>query len=181
MSPNYTNTELLTKYLDKELDDDQFEKLELRLKEDANLKEEFDNLKVSLQAIKSLGLYEKVGSIHAEMMKEFNEQPVKKIGSSKGFIKNTLRIAATVIILLGSVLMYQYITLSSNSLFKNNFREYTLHVNRGNNSQSPVEQEYKLSHYAEAIELFQGSQSKTLQDYFIAGNAYLELNNPSEA
>jgi tetratricopeptide (TPR) repeat protein len=77
--------------------------------------------------------------------------------------------------------MYQYITLSSNSLFKNNFREYTLHVNRGNNSQSPVEQEYKLSHYAEAIELFQGSQSKTLQDYFIAGNAYLELNNPSEA
>lgn len=181
MNPNYTNTELLTRYLDGELDNDQSKKLESRIKEDDNLKEELNNLKISLEAIKSFGLYERVSSIHAEMMKELKEQPVQKIGSANRFIKNTLRIAATVIILLGSVLIYQYVTLSTQSLFQNNFQEYTLHENRGNNNQSQIEEEYKLTHYSKTIELFRQLQSKTLQDYFIAGNACLEMDNPSEA
>jgi tetratricopeptide (TPR) repeat protein len=181
MNPNNTNTELLTRYLDGELDDDQSRKLEVSIKEDDDLKEEFNNLKISIEAIKSFGLIEKVNSIHSEMIKELKEQPIHKIGARNSFVKNTLRIAATVVILLGSAFIYLYITLSSNSLFKNNFTEYTLHENRGNDNQSLIEQEYKLAHYSKAVELFQQQPSKTLQDYFIAGNAWLELNNPSEA
>jgi len=179
MNYNYTNTELLTKYLDGELDDEQLKKLEIRIKEDNNLQQELDNLKISLEAIKSYGLHQKVSLIHSSMMKELI--PVPYIGRYNKFIKNTLRIAATVIIILGSMFLYQYITLSSQSLYRNNFQAYTLHENRGNENQSPLEQQYKLAHYSMVTELFQQLQTKTIQDYFIAGNAYLQQNNSTEA
>ena len=181
MNPNYTNTELLTKYLDGELDDTESKNLELRIKEDDSLKEELDNLKVSMEVIKSFGLHEKVGSIHAEMMKELKGKPIHKLGVVNRFMKNTLRVAAAIIILIGAATVYEYIALSSNSLFRNNFREYTLHENRGNNNESLIEHEYKLSNFSKTTELFSQGQSKTLQDYFIAGNAYLQLNNPTDA
>jgi tetratricopeptide (TPR) repeat protein len=181
MNPNYTNTELLTKYLEGELDDAASKKLELRINEDNSLKEELDNLKISLEVIKSFGLHEKVGSVHAEMMKELKDTPMHKSGVANRFIRNALRVAATVIILLGVASVYEYLTLSSNSLFKNNFQEYTLHENRGNNNETMIDQEYKLSHFSKATELFSAEQSKTLHDYFIAGNAYLQLNNPADA
>ena len=96
-------------------------------------------------------------------------------------MKKAFRVAATVIILLGVASVYEYLTLSSNSLFKNNFQEYSLHENRGSNNESMIEQEYKLSHLSKVMELFSEEQSKTLQDYFIAGNAYLQLDNTSDA
>ena len=181
MNPNYTNTELLSKYLDGELDDAEAKNLELRINEDNSLQEELNNLKISLEVIRSFGLREKVGSLHAEMMKELKGRPTHKFRVANRFMKYTLRVAATVIILLGVASVYEYVTLSSNSLFKNNFQEYTLHENRGNNNESMIEQEYKLSHFSNVTELFSEEQSKTLQDYFIAGNAYLELNKPSDA
>src|SRR5664279_812186 len=147
MNPNYTNTELLTKYLEGELDDAESKNLELRLKDDNSLEEELNNLKISLEVIKSFGLHEKVGSIHAEMMEELKGEPTHKLGGVNRFMKNTLRVAATIIILLGVASVYEYVALSSNSLFKNNFQEYTLHENRGNNDESAIEQEYKLSHF----------------------------------
>ena len=181
MNHNYTNTELLTKYLDGQLQGEQLKNLELRIKEDKSLQEELDNLKISIEAIKSYGLYKKVSSIHSDMMKEFNQQALPRIGSANKFVKNTLKIAATVFIISGSMLLYQYITLSSQSLFRNNFQAYSLHENRGNETESPLEQQYKLTNYSTVIELFQQLPTRTIQDYFIAGNAYLQQNNPAEA
>ena len=181
MNNNFTNTELLTKYLDGELQGEQLKNLELRIKEDRSLQHELDNLKISIEAIKSYGLYKTVSSIHSDMMKEFNQQALPRIGGAKKFLRNTLKIAATIFIILGSVLLYQYITLSSQSLFRNNFQAYTLHENRGNETESPLEQQYKLTKYSAVIELFQRLPTKTIQDYFIAGNAYLRQGSPAEA
>ena len=181
MNPNDTNTELLTKYLDGELQGEQLKNLELRIKEDNNLQRELEDLKISMEAIKSYGLYKKVSSIHSDMMKEFNHQALPRIGSTNKFVRNSLKIAATIFIISGSVLLYQYITLSSQSLFRNNFQAYTLHENRGNETESPLEQQYKLTKYYTVTELFQRLPTKTIQDYFIAGNAYLQQDNPAEA
>lgn len=181
MNPNYTNTELLTKYLDGELKGEQLENLELRIKEDDNLQQELEDLKISMEAIKSYGLYKKVSSIHLDMMKEFRQQPLPQIGRANIFIKNTLKIAAAIFIILGSTLLYQYITLSPQSLFRDNFQAFTLHENRGNEIGSPLEQQYKLANYPQVIKLFQQLSAKTIQDYFIAGNSYLKRDNPAEA
>jgi tetratricopeptide (TPR) repeat protein len=153
--------------------------LELRIKEDNNLQKELDNLKISLEAIRSYGLHQKVRLIHAPMIKELI--PVPHIERTYNFIKNTLRIAATVVIILGSMLLYQYITLSSQSLYRNNIQAYTLPENRGNENKSILEKQYKLAHYSTVAGLFQQLQTKTIRDYFIAGNAYLQQNNSTES
>jgi tetratricopeptide (TPR) repeat protein len=181
MNNNSTNTELLTKYLDGELQGEQLIRLEIRIKEDNNLQQELDNLKISLEAVKTYGLHQKVSSIHSAMMKEFNMQPLHYTGRTHKFIKYTLRVAATVIIILGGMLLYQYITLSSQSLFQNNFEAYSLHENRGIENGSALEQQYKLGNYPAVIESFRLLQTRTIQDYFIAGNAYLRQNNSLEA
>jgi hypothetical protein len=181
MNYNYTNTELLTKYLDGELHGEPLEKLEIQILEDTALQQELENLKISLEAVKSYGLHQRVSLIHSSMMKELNRGPLAYTGRSNTLIKNTLRIAATVIIILGSVLLYQYITLSPQSLFQNNFQAYALHENRGNEIESPMEVQYKLSNYPTVTELFRQLQTTTIQDYFIAGNAYLQQGNAGEA
>ncbi|MEP6948551.1 MAG: hypothetical protein ABI863_04730 [Ginsengibacter sp.] len=181
MNHNYTNTELLTKYLDGELQGEQLRNLELRINEDNKLQQELENLKISMEAIKTYGLYKKVSSIHSDMMKEFKQQPLPRIGRANKFVTNTLKIAATVFIIAGSILLYQYITLSSQSLFRNNFQSYTLHENRGSEIESTLGQQYKLTNYSRVIELFRQLPIKTIEDYFIAGNAYLRQDNPAEA
>lgn len=181
MNYNYTNTELLTNYLDGELQGDELERLEARFKEDKDLQQEFDNLKISVEAIKAYGLQQKVLSIHGDIMKEFIQQPLSKTVISNNFIRYTLRIAATIIIIAGSMLLYQYITLSSTSLYRDNFYGYTLQQNRGIDNQPQLEQEYELAHYDAVLKLFRQKQTKTVQDYFIAGNAYLQHGISSEA
>jgi hypothetical protein len=179
MNHNYTHTELLTKYLEGELKGEALQKLEVRIKKDHSLQQELENLKMSLEAIKSYGLYKKVSLIHADMMKELRLQP--HTGRTGRLVKSTLKIAATVFIILGSAFLYQYITLSPQSLFRNNFQAFTLHENRGNVMESALEQQYRLTNYPAVTALFQKLQTKTIQDYFFAGNAYLRQNNPTEA
>ena len=72
-----------------------------------DLQQELENLKVSLEAIKSYGLQQKVSLIHSAMMAEFKQQPLPRIGSGSKFVKNALRVAATVTIILGSSVLYQ--------------------------------------------------------------------------
>ena len=131
MNNNYTNTELLTKYLDGELQGEQLEKLEIQIKGDNNLQQELENLKISLETIRSYGLLQKINVIHADMMKELQHGPLPYIGGTNKFIKNTLRIAASIIIIAGRILLYQYLTVSSQSLFQNNFQAYTgININK---------------------------------------------------
>ena len=98
---NYTNTELLTRYLDGELEGEPLRDLEMRIKEDAGLRQELDDLKISMEAIRTYGLHKKVSSIHADMMKELAPQSVPFSRKTNTFFKNSLRIAAAIIIILG--------------------------------------------------------------------------------
>jgi tetratricopeptide (TPR) repeat protein len=181
MNNNYTNTELLTRYLDGELEGEPLKDLETRIKEDLNLRQELDDLKVSMEAIRTYGLYNKVSSVHADMMEEFRRQSIPLQRKTNKFFRNALRIAATVIIILGSLLVYQYANLSPRTLFKDNFQSFALHENRGTEIESPLQQQYKLTNYPTVTVLFQQLKTKTIQDYFIAGNAYLQQNNSAEA
>ncbi|MEP7231336.1 MAG: hypothetical protein ABI691_13840 [Ginsengibacter sp.] len=181
MKPDFTNTQLLTQYLDGELTPESAGQLQQRINTDKDLEEELENLKISLEAVKSFGLRGRVSAIHTGMMKEVQQQTLPKKGKIRNLTWYSLRIAAAVLIIAGSAIFYQYITLSSTSLYEKNFSSYTLHENRGADNKSVLQAAYESANYTAAINSFEKTPIKNTQDYFLAGNAYLYLDKPSDA
>jgi tetratricopeptide (TPR) repeat protein len=181
MNPDFTHTELLTRYLDGELEGAPLQALELRMREDESLRQELETLQLSVQAIRSYGLSQKVGSVHAEMMKELKEEHGSRVVKMGRLLKNTLRMAASVIVIAGCLLLYKYITVSTQSLFQDNFHGYTLGENRGATAGSPLDGAYKSGDFSRVTSIFRQTEHRTARDYFIAGNAYLQQGNPKEA
>ena len=167
MNHNYTNTELLTKYLDGELPDEELNKLETRIKGDNDLQEELDDLKISIEAVKSYALREKVHSIHGDMMKEIEQQSPKK-GKIRSLAWYALRIAAAVIIIAGGTLFYEYTNLTSESLYENNISDYTLHENRGTETRTELQEEYETSNYAAVISSFRKDRHQNYRGLFFS-------------
>lgn len=181
MKPDFTNTQLLTQYLDGELTAESAGQLQQRISTDKALEEELENLKISLEAVKSFGLRGRVSAIHTGMMKELQQETLSKKAKIRNLVWYSLRIAAAVIIIAGSALFYQYTTLSSSSLYEKNISSYTLHENRGTNNKSALQAEYETANYKAVINAFEKTTIKNTQDYFLAGNAYLYLDKPSDA
>ena len=177
MNNNYSSTELLTRYLDGEIQGEELEQFKNNIRDNKNLQEELASLKVSVESIKSYGLYKEVGKLHSEMMKELQYVLTPISNGKTSFIKNTLRIAASIIIISGCLFLYQYFSTSSQSLFQNNFQAYTLSENRSIENKTAIEQEYKMKNYSRVIQLFEEIPVKSIKDFFIAGNAYLEQSN----
>jgi hypothetical protein len=179
MNENYTHTELLIQYLDNELDGVQLETVKKSIEENASVREELENLALAKGAIKSYGLKSNIGSIHKEMMEEFKKAPVRKISSSK-MIQYGVRIAAIFIMVIGVSLLYQYFTTSPEKLFQENFQAFNLHETRGNASPA-LEDAYKKGNMTEVIREFKALKDPQSVDYFLAGNAFLDGNQPAKA
>ncbi len=181
MKPDFTNTQLLTQYLDGELTAESAGQLQQRINTDKALEEELENLKISLEAVKSFGLRGRVSAIHTGMMKELQQETLPKTGKIRDLTWYSLRIAAVIIVLAGSAIFYQYTTLSSTSLYEKNFSNYTLHENRGTYNKSALQAAYETANYQAVINGFEKTKIKNTQDYFLSGNAYLCLDKPSDA
>ncbi len=177
MNDNDTNTALLIQYLDGELDGDVLAEVESKIAGDPLLSEELENLRSAQLAIKSYGLRQKVAAIHTEMMQELKIlQPTK--APIRTMVKRVFSIAASIIVIMGMLSVYEYSTLSSDKLFKANYQSYAVHEMRGEQHSSQLEQLYKQRLMQQVIKKFAEENEPPVEDYFYAGNAYLIEHNP---
>lgn len=181
MNDNDTNTALLIQYLDGELGSDVRAEVESKIAGDPLLKEELEHLRFAQLAIKSYGVRQKVAGIHAEMMKEelTTLQPTKT--PLRIMVKRVFSVAASIIIIMGMLSVYEYSTLSSDKLFKANYQSYAVHEMRGEQHSSQLEQLYKQHSMQQVIKKFAEENEPAVDDYFYAGNAYLIEHNPAMA
>ncbi len=174
-------TEVLVRYLDGELTGSEEEDLERQLAVDPALQQEYENLRLSRESIRYYGLKEKVAGVHGQMMKEL-KTPVRKMSSAKKIIRYTIAVAASVVLLVGGFLAYQFYTLSSNKIFASNYQSYELGNLRDGNEQplSAVEQAYQAKDYRQVVKLVKQSDSATVKETFLAAMSNEELaNNPA--
>jgi tetratricopeptide (TPR) repeat protein len=176
-------SEKLVQFLDGELSGPQKEMIEQQLAADKNLRDELESLEASREAVKMFGLKQKVSGIHQQMMEELSTNPVKKISSARRIIRYSIAAAASVILIAGSIVGYNFYNLSSSRVFSSNYHSYELNTARDVDSLqvSPVVTAYREKDYQKAVAVYSTFSPGTLKENFLAGMSYVELGNNAKA
>ena len=182
MQDNST-TEMLIRYMDGELDEQQKEATEKMLQGDAALQEQYQYLLAAKKAIRTQGLKQRVAAIHGEYMQEAKgeEKVPASVVKSTPFFTTFMRIAAIFIVAVLGYGAYQYATTTNQVVYDENYISYQLPVNRGSDNGDNVDALYNAGNYNGVINAFNAKGSKNQKDYFVAAQAYLQLNNANAA
>jgi tetratricopeptide (TPR) repeat protein len=180
---NYTNSDLLVDYIDNNLSLEEKIKVEAMLQNDETIQTELDNLVLAKNAIEYYGIRKQVRLIHQNMMaNNAEEQPIKKEkGIIRSMVKWSIRIAASLLIVMLGLGVYQYATITSDKLFDENYSAYTISVTRGEVSETFMEKAFQEKKYEAVIAAFLNVKDATQKESFIAGHAYLETKNYEKA
>ncbi len=170
--------EKLVQYLDGELTGAEKINMEQQLAADKTLQNEMDSLKSTREAVKLSGLQQKVADIHVKMMEEM-QPPVKKINSTRKILRYSMAVAASLVLLVGGYMAYNFSNLSSSKIFASNYQSFELSNVRDADSQqiSSLEKAYRQKKYKEVIELQVQNNIKSVREIFLAAMSYIELEN----
>ncbi|HSB91948.1 MAG TPA: tetratricopeptide repeat protein [Flavitalea sp.] len=180
---NSTQTELLIRFLDNELPDAERTQVEASLASDPSLAEEFERLRISRNLVQSFALRQQVNSIHTEMLQELRQESAT-IPLRRSPVRRLSRfawpVAASILIILSVTVFYQYMTLTPQRIFEDNYSPYQEATSRGYEG-SPLNALYREHKFQDLVRAFETSGTHTIEELFLAGNAYLELNQPVSA
>ncbi len=173
---NYKELELLDKYLDGKLTNEERKDLELRITEDEVLKGELEVLQISRDAIRAVGIKNNVKRLHQELITEIRgeEKKVVPINRNNRFIRWTTGVAASLLLIVASFVAYQYATVDPDKIYAQQFLSYELPVTRSSETtMSVIDASYLSGDYTQVIQHFNTSAQKSNRDYFLAAMSYL--------
>lgn len=177
-------TTLLVQYLDGELAGTEKQSLEKQLAADSALQQQFDSLLLTRESIRYYGLKEKVAGLHQQMMSEL-ALPVKKItpaAGSRRIIRYVASVAASIILLVGGFMAYNFFTLSSDKVYGANYQKFELSTTRDPGvEETASEKAYRAGNYKEVVRLHDAAATRTAKEEFLCGVAAMELKDNSKA
>jgi tetratricopeptide (TPR) repeat protein len=173
MSNNISQTERLIGFIDGNITDAEKALLQKELEADKAMQQELDNLLLATELVKNYGLTTRVAGIHKKMMNELAASPVTEKAVVRNLPKLFVRYAAAVILLLGVFGIYQYFTVSANKLYREQYSKYLSTTFRGAETGSAIEKAYAEGKYDEVIAGFKQLSDASINESFLAGQAYL--------
>lgn len=174
-------SEKLVQYLDGELTGTEMENMSQQLAADKTIQDELDSLKSTSEAVRLYGLQKKVSGIHQQMMEEMPPL-IKKINSTKKIIRYNIAVAASLVLIIGGYIAYNFFTLSPDKVFASNYQSYQLvTVRDGNTVETIAEKAYREKNYAEVIRIYDAGEDHTPKGEFLCGAAALELKENDKA
>ncbi len=168
-------SEKLIQYLDGELSGVEKEDLEQELATDKILQVELESLLSTREAVKHYGLRQKVTSIHGQMMDEM-QAPVRKISPVRKNIRYAFGVAASLLLLIGGYMVYNFLTLSPDKVFASNYRVYEITTMRNGTAGfiSIIEESYAKKEYAKVVSIA-FDRPFTLKEIFLRAMAFVEV------
>jgi predicted negative regulator of RcsB-dependent stress response len=111
-----------------------------------------------------------------------SEVNVERISKVKRIVRYSIAIAASVLLIVVCIVVYNFYRLSSDRLFAENFTAYELTTTNGRNdsTESKIEKAYREKNYKEVIRL-NASSILSVKDIFLTAMSFLETNDPSRA
>ena len=173
---NYNELELLDKYLDGKLDNSERKDLEQRIGKDEALKNELEVLQISRDAIRTAAVKNKVKRLHQKLLHEIRneEKKIVPISRNNRVIRWTTGVAASVVLVVASFIVYQYATVTPDKIYAQHFLSYELPVTRNvGPAMTVIDSSYLSGNYAQVIQYFKASEQKSMRDYFLAAMSYL--------
>ena len=178
--------ELLIKYLDKELNEEEQVHVQTLLEEDVEAREMYENILLSRDIVRNAGLRARVKNLQQEYEKSEGiatpfEGKVVRGNFSKG-LRKVIRVAAIVILILAFYSVFRYMNTTNEKVYANNFIAYKLTVSRGEvSNETGIDSLYISGNYDGVVNAVAQQQTPTQKEMFLAGIAYLEKNNANKA
>jgi tetratricopeptide (TPR) repeat protein len=183
MNNTNPNSDLLVDYMDANLSHEETIKVEAMLQNDKTLQTEYDNIVLAKSAIQYYGIKQQVNFIHQNVMaNKVAEQPAKTSqGLLRSITKWSMRIAASLLVVVLGLGVYQYATISPDKLFDENYSAFTLGVTRGETNLTAIGISFEEKKYEKVIDLIKNLADPTQKENFLLGQAYLETKDYSKA
>lgn len=181
MNENSTPGFLLLQYLDGELSPEEMARLEQEISRDSVKRDTLEGLSLARQAVRSWGLQNKIASIHQELSAELTWPAKESSGSRSSFRLYFLRAVAALLILMFGTLAYQYSQVSSQKIYGEIYTAYELPLSRGAANISDMIKRFREKDYAAVITLFARERQASLQEDFLAAQAYQQTGGYQQA
>ncbi|MBD0333466.1 MAG: hypothetical protein ICV66_12515, partial [Chitinophagaceae bacterium] len=134
MSNFIYNDEWVIRYIDGDLSDDQKTEFEAAMQTNHDLREAVERMQLATKAIKFYGIKQQVTNVHQQLLNEkliSTASESAKVFSVTKFLRYTTAAAAVLLIILISIVAYDFYKLSPEELYKENFVGYNVSVARG--------------------------------------------------
>ncbi len=174
-------TEMLVRYIDNELSPDEKPVVEKMLFENADINERYQYLLAAKQAIRYQYLKQRVHALHNKYINSEIAETIPPAIVKLSVFKIFLRVAAVLIAVIAGSAIFEYATTTDQSVYNNNFINYELPVNRGVSNTNSIDSLYSAANYTAVIKSFEEKPQKNQEDYFIAAQSYLHLDNTDMA
>ncbi|WP_121355199.1 anti-sigma factor [Flavisolibacter nicotianae] len=178
MSNSVHNEDLLVRYIDGELSATEKAAVEVRLKNDAVFREQYQNLQVALQAIRQLGTRQQVETIHHEMMQELKgkKAPAKVVRLSRA-VRYTMAVAASILVLFVGVRLYLATQQSPDRIYNETFVDFNVANARSSANQlSQIETLYQNKDFR-GVAATTRAVSLSAKDSLLIGLSYLHTED----
>ena len=172
---------ILYQYLDGELSTGEKENLEKQLEINEAMRTSLERIREAREAVRYFGLHQQVGNIHADMMKELAISRQRK-SSPRKILRYTIAVAASLLLVIGAYVVYNFITLSSDKVFASRFQSYELVNMRGNQTEeTAMEKAYRQKDFRQVIAIQDKNKYESAEENFLSGMASMELKDNSHA
>ena len=115
-------------------------------------------------------------------MNNGSESTEKRINKVRRFVRYSVAVAASVLLIFVCIVGYNFYRLSSDSLFAEQYSTYELPTTsiENNSTESKIGKAYREKKYAEVIKL-NANSVLSVKDIFLTAMSFLETNDPSRA
>ncbi|HEY8733873.1 MAG TPA: hypothetical protein VIL90_04860 [Puia sp.] len=175
-----SDNEILIDYLDKQLNPEESARVEEIIKKDSETASELQYLQLAINTVRLDAINQRVHAIRKTTGKS---QPAEKPASGiiRSMFKNSMRVAAIAILVIGVAVLYKYVSVNDQSVYNKQFVAYELSNMRGTESGNDETVAYQDKNWNRVIEIFKEEKNTSNQAVFLAAMSEMQLNHFSES
>lgn len=173
-------TEQLIRFLDGEMDQEERDQWDQRLKADADLQDQLHHLKLARQAVQLAGISTKVKGIHEAFVRQVPEATQKAPVVTRMYTRSWMRVAAAIAIFIMLSAGWWLSQTTNNAIFADHYVDFSVSNSRNKGNLSAIEQAYSTNQYDKVLALA-GEASMPGADSLLAGISMLKTRRFDKA
>jgi hypothetical protein len=174
-----TNNEILTDYLDKHLIPEEISRIDCIMETDPVMAADMEYLKLAISTVRIAGVSNQVSAIRASMNK--NSSANTGTAVVRTMYKMTMRVAAVLMLLIGSAVLYKYVSVNDQTFYNRQFAGYELGSSRGVETNSAEVEAYQNKKWNTVIAIYNGQHANSNKPGFLAAMAQMQLHHFPQA
>jgi hypothetical protein len=131
--------------------------------------------KLAIDTIRLHAIHEKASNIRRSLETRQDKAVVRSM------YRTGLRVAAILILIVGSASVYEFMATSDQSVYNKQFINYNLSTTRGSETRDKESEAYKNGNWNEVITMYHSTDNKSNRNAFLAAMSEMQLSHFQEA